>query len=268
MITLERHGDVTRLVMTSWRSRMVGFSVSAYAVRGVVIDCGFHSVRDALAQFLRESSVRGVIVTHQHEDHAGNIDLVARLGIPLGVSAATVEEVRRSRRIGFYRRFTWEPMPPLSTPHTPFVDESLEMVSAPGHTRDHHVVWDATSGTLFSGDLFLGVKVRVAHRGEDPRDLVRTLRQVASLGPARMFDAHRGLVANPVAALRAKADWIEETVARVQERIARGWTDDQITRDVLGGEEFVGYFSRGDYARKNWVRNVRRRGEGHVEPSS
>jgi hypothetical protein len=118
-------------------------------------------------------------------------------------------------------------------------------------------VWDAERETLFGGDLFLGVKVRVAHPGEDPRQLAATLRAVAALAPRRLFDGHRGLVANPVELLLAKSDWIDETVARVERRLREGWSDAAVRTEVLGREELAGYFSWGDYSRLNFVRAVR-----------
>ena len=139
-----------------------------------------------------------------------------------------------------------------------FESDRLRLVPSPGHSTDHHVVWDENEGTLFGGDLFLGVKVRIAHPGEDPRVLARTLRAVAALGPARLFDAHRGHVPNPVPLLLAKADWTEEMIAAIERRVALGATDSVIVRELFGGESFPGYFSGGDYSRTNFVRAVRR----------
>jgi hypothetical protein len=72
-----------------------------------------------------------------------------------------------------------------------------------------------------------------------------------------MFDAHRGRVADPAGALTAKADWIEATVAAIDRRIAAGWGDAAIAREVLGPEDVVGYISLGDLSRRNFVRAVR-----------
>jgi glyoxylase-like metal-dependent hydrolase (beta-lactamase superfamily II) len=131
------------------------------------------------------------------------------------------------------------------------------MVPAPGHSSDHHVVWDAERRILFGGDLFLGVKVRVAHPEEDPRLLVQTLRRIAALEPARLFDAHRGSIATPAVALRLKADWIEGIITAVDDRIARGWSDRAIRRELLGREPFSSYVSRGEYGKQNFITAIR-----------
>lgn len=266
MLTLERHGDVTRLRFASRRSRLAGYSVSAYEVRGQLIDTGFHAARADLQSYVRARRPRGVLVTHHHEDHAGNIELLASLGLPLLVADSTLAAVRAEERIGFYRRFTWGEMPPLRSAVVPFRADGLQLVHTGSHSPDHHVVWDAGTRTLFAGDLFLGVKVRVSHHEEDLRSLARVVREFASLGPERMFDAHRGLVAEPVSALTAKADWLDATIAEVDARIAAGQTDETIRRDVLGGEELAGWFSRGEYSRLNFVRGLR--ASGRASPSA
>jgi glyoxylase-like metal-dependent hydrolase (beta-lactamase superfamily II) len=269
MIRIEQHGDVRRLVLTSWRSRVIGYSVSAYLVRGVMIDSGFPSVGAELESFWRSERPRGVMITHKHEDHAGNVHRAARLGLSIAMAAETEAEVRDPHQIGFYRRWTWSEMPPLRLTVIPFEPEDLQMVATPGHCADHHVVWDPNERTLFSGDLFLGVKVRIAHPGENPRQLAQSVRAAAALEPKRLFDGHRGPIPTPVAALRAKADWLDQTIGRIDERIREGWPDAPIMREVLGREEFAGYFSRGDYSRGNFVRAVRRTGSalGDGDPS-
>jgi glyoxylase-like metal-dependent hydrolase (beta-lactamase superfamily II) len=258
MLQVEQHGDVTRFAMTSAGSRMMGYSASAYLVRGVLVDCGFHMARKELDAIIDREGPRGVLITHHHEDHAGNVERIARRGIPISASAETLAKMRSPAPIRAYRRFTWGPAPPLRSSVAPFDNDRLRLVAAPGHCSDHHVVWDETDGTLFGGDLYLGVKVRIAHPGEDPRVLVKTLRGVATLGPARLFDGHRGYVPDPVPLLRAKADWTEETIAMIERRIAAGASDTVIVRELFGGESMPGYISRGDYSRTNFVRAVRR----------
>jgi len=258
MLRVEQHGDVARLEMWSVGSRLVGYTASAYLVRGILVDCGFPAAGSHLDAIVERERPRGVFITHFHEDHAGNVERVARRGIPIALSAETMARVRSPAPIGFYRRATWGTAPPLRSDVRPFADARLTLVAAPGHSSDHHVVLDTADGTLFGGDLFLGVKVRIAHPAEDPRLLARTLRAVAALGPTRLFDAHRGYVPNPVPLLVAKADWTEETIAAIEQRVLAGVSDAAIVRELFGGESLPGYFSGGDYSRTNFVRAVRR----------
>jgi ribonuclease/clavin/mitogillin len=260
MLRIQRHGDVTRVHMTSWRGRLVGYDVSAYLTRNILVDTGFPHVAAEVSRFLDANTVRGVIVTHWHEDHAGNAALAADRGFPIAISPQTLAQLGGSAAasIRFYRRFVWGIAPPVRSTVVPFEDDALRVIHTPGHTSDHHVVWDEERATLFSGDLFLGVKVRATFPDEHPRRLVATLRRVAALRPERMFDAHRGPVSDPTNALLAKADWLDEVIARVEAKVDAGWSDRAIRRHVLGRENAVGLISGGEYSKLTMVRAVRR----------
>lgn len=249
--------DVIQIELSTRRSRAVGYGVAAYLVRGVLVDTGFPRIARRITRFLDETPLRGALITHHHEDHAGNVELLASRGVPLGMGALTRERLVRPAPIELYRRMLWGTPHAVGSPIEPFGDVSLALVAAPGHTRDHHVVWDAERETIFSGDLYLGVKVRIAHRSERPRETLRSLRRAIALAPKRLFCAHRGFVPAPAAALAAKAEWMAETIGRVDARIAAGWSDGAILDDVLGGESATGRFTRGAYARINFVRSVR-----------
>ncbi|MFN2564583.1 MAG: MBL fold metallo-hydrolase [Gemmatimonadaceae bacterium] len=259
MLSLERHDDVTRVRMASWRGRLVGYDVSAYLVRGVLVDTGFPHAAGEFSPFLDAHAVRGVMVTHWHEDHAGNAALAAARGLPMAISPQTLAQLSGggAASIRFYRRFVWGVPRPVASPVLPFESDALRAIHTPGHTTDHHVVWDEERETLFSGDLFLGVKVRATFPDERPRQLVATLRRVAALRPRRMFDAHRGAVADPTSALRAKADWLADTITRIDAKIDAGWSDDAIRRHVLGRESVVGVVSGGEYSKLTLVQAVR-----------
>jgi glyoxylase-like metal-dependent hydrolase (beta-lactamase superfamily II) len=250
--------EVTAVHFATARSRVAGYGVYVFMTRGTLIDTAFHAVRRELSALLGEMRPRGVLLTHQHEDHAGNAELVARRGIPIGAAVQTFAAIRSVDPIGLYRRFVWSSMPPLRAPVVPHAPAGLELIHAPGHSIDHHVIWDAERETLFAGDLFLGVKVRVARPGEDPRVLVRSLRAIARLDPRHMLDSHRGVIERPAEMLLAKADWLEETIGRIDHLHAAGRTESEILTLVMGGEAAISYVSAGDLSRRNFVRAVTR----------
>lgn len=258
MVTVERFGDVIRLRLQSVAGRTIGLSVSAYVIRGVMIDTGFHQARNAVLDAARSLGVRGVIVTHWHEDHAGNVAMLAERGLPILMRPDTEATLRERPAIPLYRRVFWGHPPALTNAVTPFDASGLECVHTPGHSADHQIVWDPETRALFSGDLWLGVRARVLHSTEDPYVLLDSLRRASGLEPLRMFDAHRGFVNRPVEALDAKVRWLGDTLGEIERRVTEGWSDRAIVKRVLGGEEIAGVVSVGDYARRNLVRAVRR----------
>jgi glyoxylase-like metal-dependent hydrolase (beta-lactamase superfamily II) len=259
MLRVERHDDVTQLTLESWWSRSMGFRVNVYAVRGVLIDTAFHDVRADLGAWLDANHPDGAVVTHYHEDHAGNTELLAARGLPIWIAPATLAKLRAPDRILWYRRWCWGAQPTLVSPVEHFAHPSLEMIHTPGHSSEHHVVWDAERETIFGGDLFLGVKVRVTHPWprEDVRTQIASIRKVIALKPKRYFDAHRGLVRDAVAALTAKADWTEETVGKIDTLIEQGLDDREIVKSLFGGEEKWSLATQYDYSRRNYIGSVR-----------
>ena len=257
MIELLHHDDVVQLRMTSFGSRRAGLSVSAYVVRGVLVDSGFPRVGAELARALETLRLTGAMITHWHEDHAGNVGHLAARGLPTWLAAETRAILAQAPPIRLYRRVVWGPPGRLTRAPEAFEHPALQPIHTPGHSPEHHVIWDAERGTLFSGDLWLGVRSRVMHEDEHPRTIVESLERARALGPERMFDAHRGAVTDPVAALGAKIDWMRETIGAIERRVGEGWSDRAIVREVLGGEEWVAHASLGEYARKNFVAAVR-----------
>jgi len=249
---------VVRLGLGNWRGRAVGYDVSAYLLHGVLVDTAFPSVKAELVGAVRSMAPRGAVVTHWHEDHAGNVATLAGLGLPMHMHPACEATLRERPPIGMYRHIVWGRAPRLTGSLVPFDPAPLQVISTPGHTEDHVVVWDAEQGIVASGDLFLGVKVRVAHVHESPAALLGSLRAVAALEPRILLDAHRGVVVNAVEVLRAKISWLEETIGEIRALAASGAADTEIRRRVLGSEPFVGWVSFGEYSKLALVRAVLR----------
>ena len=114
-----------------------------------------------------------------------------------------------------------------------------------GHSTDHQVVWDPRPRTLFSGDLWLGVRSRAFHSTEDPYAIIESLRRVAALEPER----HVRRASRSDRAGR-RGDRAQDRLAQsktfdeIARRIAEGWSDATIVKRVLGGERSPRLLSR------------------------
>jgi glyoxylase-like metal-dependent hydrolase (beta-lactamase superfamily II) len=257
MIEVTRFGDVTRARMWTLRSAAVGYDVSAYVVRDTIIDTGFRHVGREFSQFVDAQRPRGLVVTHWHEDHAGNAPTLAARW-PMWMAEYTEKKLRERQRVKFYRHFTWGRPKKLESNLHSFDVSPLQIIPTPGHSPDHHVVFDPETRTLFSADLWLGVRVRIVGASENPYEIIDSLSRIVALEPARMFDAHRGFIDQPVVALQAKRGWLQDTVGRIEQRLDAGDDERTILDSVLGGEERTALVSQGEYSRHNLVRAVRR----------
>jgi len=258
-LTIERvAAGVQRLRMRSWRGALVGYDVSAYLLDDVLVDTGFPRGGQRLVDAVRALRPRGAIVTHWHEDHAGNAPEIARSGMPIWLHRYTEAKLRERQQVKLYRHFTWGRPRKLYGEFTAFDPAPLRLIHTPGHSTDHHVVFDESTRTLFSADLWLGVRVRIVGATENPYDIVDSLTKAIALEPRRMFDAHRGFIDNPVEALGAKRSWLQDTIGQIERRLDAGDSDDAILREVLGGEERTAFASQGEYSRRNLIRTVRK----------
>jgi glyoxylase-like metal-dependent hydrolase (beta-lactamase superfamily II) len=261
MLSIERYrSDVLRLNMSTAAGRAAGYGVSAYVTRGVLIDTGCPAVGNAFGKWARTAQLRGVLLTHAHEDHAGNVDRVMALGLPIGAAPDTLAQVARPGPIGRYRQLVWgtpHPVPEVMRVEA-FEDPALRLIHTPGHSSDHHVVWDEERATVFAGDLYLGIRVRAVRPDEDPRVLATSLRKVLALAPEMLYCGHRGQLPEPIPALVRKAEWLAEMTGRIESLIRAGWSDRAVTREVFGPERAANYVSGGDLSRRNFVRAVRR----------
>jgi hypothetical protein len=93
---------------------------------------------------------------------------------------------------------------------------------------------------------------------ENPYQIIESLSTAIALQPRRMFDAHRGMVDKPVAALEAKRAWLRDMVGEIERRLDAGDSDRAIVRSALGGEERTAFVSQGEYSRRNLVRTIRK----------
>ncbi|MDB4882486.1 MAG: Zn-dependent hydrolase, glyoxylase [Gemmatimonadetes bacterium] len=249
---------VERLQLGSWRGEWAGYDVSAYLIDGILVDSGFPRAAHSMLRLVHQIRPRGAVITHWHEDHAGNVPALASMGLPLAMQPQCETTLRERPHIRLYRDVVWGRTSRLVGPVTSFSPAPLEIIATPGHTEDHQVLWDAHRRIVVSGDLFLGVKVRVAHIHESPRALLASLRAIAALEPRLLLDAHRGVIRDAAAQLRAKIEWTEGQIAQIEELGAEGVSARAIVRRLYGAESFVGWVSAGEYSRRSFVRAVLR----------
>lgn len=258
MIVQRDHGPVRQIEMSTWLGRATGLVVSAFLHRGVLIDTGFPRARAELLRALDDLSVGSVLLTHWHEDHAGNLSPLVARGLPVVASAETLRLHRALPRVPAYRWAYWgHPRPDPALTVTPG-EHPFELIPTPGHSPDHIAVFDADLRIAFTGDLFLGVRHSSVLAGESPDLMVRSLRRVIALEPQVVFDAHRGRIDEPRRLFGAKVEWLEDKIGAIRRLVAAGQPDEEIVRAVFGGEERVALLSRGAISRRNFVAAVRR----------
>lgn len=171
----------------SWARVDLGF-VSAYVlVRGgeaAIVDTGVGGSAGAIGSVLQSAgagwdSVRHVILTHKHRDHAGSIgDVLDQADSARGYAGA-------------------EDLSEIDADLSPLADEDevfgLQVVATPGHTPGHLALFEPEARVLVAGDA-LNNDGRLSGANpqfsEDMSAAAASVRKLAALGPRTIFVGH------------------------------------------------------------------------------
>jgi glyoxylase-like metal-dependent hydrolase (beta-lactamase superfamily II) len=127
-------------------------------------------------------SVRHVILTHWHGDHAGGADRIAALAphATVWAGALDIPEIPLAR--------------PLTAAHEGDEIFGLRIIETPGHTAGHISVFDPAGSTLMTGDAVFHIGGELALAGPvapiDLAQVVESIRKLSELRFERALFAH------------------------------------------------------------------------------
>lgn len=191
-----------------WRQVELDF-VSAYLlVRGrevAVVDLGVDGSAPAIEAGLKAAgsgwdSVKHVILTHQHPDHAGGLAQVAPL-VSASVYAGEDD-------IGGIDSPT--PLKPVRDGDEVF---GLQIVGSPGHTAGHVCVFDPSTGVLVAGDALRTTEGLV---GPDPQYTADTARAAESVRKLAELDVRAILPGHGAPLTTGAAEALRELAASLK----------------------------------------------------
>jgi len=258
-------GGVTMIKLSTARTRAAKLHAYCFLWDRVLIDSAFPFACQHLLQALCGRPPAYVLHTHLHEDHCGNSRAIQeQFGAAAIAPADLAEQLAHPERerYGLYRRVIWgAPAAPICA--EPPIDGTLDVgsnrfrfVPTPGHLPVHYAIFEQQTGYVFTGDLFISRRPRYAKSDEVAALSIRSLRELAKLKPAVMFDAHIGAVSDPAPRLLAKADFLEDLRQQAKRLAAHGLSVRAITRKLLGREGLMSYATAGDYTKANMIRSL------------
>ncbi len=185
----------------------------------VLIDAGTGHPRHIadLEAALDGATLRAVLVTHVHSDHASGAP-VLRDRMP-GARFAKMPSDRDARY-----PVEWHPLADGDVVEAG--DTTLVALHTPGHAADHLCFWHEESRTLFAGDLAVkGTTVVIpASSGGDLAAYLDSLARVLALKPARLLPAHGPIIDAPEKLLRMYIDHRLERERQVLAALGAGDT--------------------------------------------
>ncbi len=238
----------------------ISSSCIIYRVGATVIDTGPPNQWRVVRRFLGERDVARVLITHHHEDHAGN---GARCASEIGARVYLPEAGRRSVIEGFrlrpYQRLLWGVPARFDPEPVPVETEAgdgvrLRAIPAPGHSPDMTCYLEPDRGWLFTGDLYIASRPKFMRADETVGEQIASLRSILELDFETVFCAHRGIVLEGRRAIEAKLDYLVSLNDQIHDLHERGQSVAQITRTLLGRETWMSLLTFYHFSKRNLVK--------------
>ncbi|RFA29234.1 hypothetical protein CAI21_10740 [Alkalilimnicola ehrlichii] len=238
-------------------------SAICYQLDNILIDCGPSNAHESFVRLVEWEQVEHVYLTHYHEDHAGNAAyLVERRQIPVYGHPLTCQALRKRIALKPYELYMWGSLKPTEVREIAGQVESdkyrFQVIHTPGHSDDHVVYWEAEQGWLFSGDMYLGARIKYFRSDESVMRTIASLKKIASLEFDALFCGHNPQFGNPVNHIKRKLAFFESVVSDVAELVDKGLTDREIYKRLVGRKEFwpAKLITLGDVSYKNLIRSA------------
>ena len=236
--------------------------VHLFYLDGLVIDSGQRHMQKAVLELLSGSTVAKILLTHHHEDHSGNAAAISKShNAPVFGHPVTAEKMKRRFPIKPYQRYVWGHSESAEVSPLPKIIESdgytLVPVHCPGHSRDHIAYLEPNHGWLFSGDLFLGERIKFFRSDEVFQDQIVSIKNILAHDFEALFCAHNPCAYGGKSRLRNKLQFLEELYGDVQQMKAAGHSAKAAIRRLdHKNDRIVKWFTMGNVSFANMVRSA------------
>ena len=235
--------------------------VHCYVVGDTLVDTGMPAAEPEVLAAAREHGVSRVVLTHHHEDHAGNAAALRAAGFEVVASPLTARLLAEDMPLPFYQHMAWGRTRPAEV--GTFGDTVMigtyeaQVIPAPGHAVDQVALYVSERGWLFAGDVFIHERVKLFRGDEDFDATLGTLGRIAALDFEVLFCGHRPLAEGGREAIARKLDWLRGLAEKARYHHAAGQSVGEIVRRI--GIRSSGWFvllSVGDASPANLVRAI------------
>jgi glyoxylase-like metal-dependent hydrolase (beta-lactamase superfamily II) len=244
---------------------MVGppiMNVLCYLVGDTLIDCGQTRMAEAMKTFIHGHRIRRLLLTHHHEDHSGNAAMIAMASdVTIMGHPITAFKMKHIHAILPYQRLIWGKARTVDVTPLPSVVTANGLrflpIHTPGHSKDHTVYLETQNGWLFSGDLYLGDRIKFFRSDERIDQQIRSLRTVLAYDFDALFCGHNPALKNGKNRLRSKVAYLEDLSGEVRFLSARGLPEREIIRRLDRKQDrFVKFVTMGNASFANMVRSA------------
>lgn len=191
----------------------VKLNVHCFFVDGVLIDTGAASLEKEFQPFFKQLVIDQVVITHFHEDHTGCAAFLQQeLNLPIYMKDTMLDYCKKKADYPLYRKVFWGKRHPFQAEKIGKTFSSRnatwDVIETPGHAIDHLVFLNRETGQLFTGDLYVQEKTKVALREESIPTIIDSLRKVLTYEFEDVFCCHAGYLENGRTAIQRKLDYL------------------------------------------------------------
>ena len=227
-----------------------------------MVDTGQSHMEKEALWIASNHHIKRIYLTHHHEDHSGNAEAIKQqLNAHIYGHPITMDKMSVPFKILPYQKYVWGKATPSTVKEVPAKIETAlgEMIPmhTPGHSEDHTCYFVKDAGVLFSGDLYLGDKIKYFRSDEDMGSQIESLKKLLSLDFQTLLCSHSPKQKNGKAHLKRKLDFLQNLYGNIVLLWEKGVSEKQIFNALhLKEDYFIKYFCFGDVSMINGVRSA------------
>lgn len=218
-------------------------SVYCYEIDGLLIDTAQRNCEQKVLKTFEEKHINSILLTHWHEDHSGNAEVLARFHeATVYAPSQCLPQLKNGFKVLPYERFLFGEIRPIRHDILPFPEEiitknhCLTPVFTPGHSEDHTVFVELDKGWLFAGDLFVGIEIRFFRKGEKFWPQVDSFKRILEYDFDVIFCGHHPRLKDGRQWMQRKLQYFEDFGGRVRELHERGLSVKEVMKEMKLGE--------------------------------
>jgi len=241
----------------------VQLNVYCFEVDGLLVDTGAQVLLNEFKPFFAEADVEQVVITHFHEDHTGGAAFLQReYQLTIYQNEMTIEECAKKADYPLYRKIFWgkrKPYEAIPIGET-FTSRKAtwDVIPTPGHAKDHLAFPNRETGQLFSGDLYVTQKTKLALREESIPSIIQSLEKVLTYDFTELFCCHAGFIKDGRKALTNKLHYLKELQEMIVTLQKEGLNELEIQAKLFKKKYPLTFFSSGEWDSIHIIRSILR----------
>ncbi len=234
-----------------------------YFIDGLLIDTGHRRVKKEVLNKIKDLDVQHIFVTHYHEDHSGNIDLLQNhFHCNVYASTECCTLMKDPPKISLPQNLLWGTRPAnsnlipitelIETPHYQF-----ELIPIPGHASDMLALYEPNKKWMFSADLYLISYIDYFLYNESIVQQIKSIKKILEYDFDALLCSHNPQFKNGKEKLKKKLKFLEGFNESVLELHNEGYSEKLIMKKLKLKENWgLRFFSGGDLSKLNMVKSV------------